>query len=93
MARVKSISDFEVLCYAKDFIERNKKETITIRQYAEIMKVKKSTMGYIFSRYLKRIDFSLYDEYLSVAKRNKYTGHVKGGENHFKSRINKKEND
>lgn len=92
MARVKSVSDFEVLCYAKDFIKRNMEDPISIRQYAEIMKIKKSTMGYIFSRYLKRIDFTLYNEYLSVAKRNKYNGHVNGGKNHFKSRINKKEN-
>lgn len=81
MSKTRSISDFEILGYAKDFIKRNEQNVLTIREYSEIVKVKKSTLNYCFIRYLKEIDFSLYNDYLEVAKRNMNYGIVKGGTN------------
>ena len=71
----------EILDYAKDFIKRNEQGVITIREYSEIVKIKKSTLNYCFIRYLKEIDLSLYNKYLEVAKRNMKYGIVKGGIN------------
>lgn len=86
MARKRDVTDLEVLNYAKDFLKRNEEKMVTIREYSEIVKVKKSTLNYCFIRYLKEIDLSLYNNYLCVAKRNMHCGGVKGGENHFKYR-------
>lgn len=76
----------EILGYAKDFIKRNEQNVITIREYSEIVKIKKSTLNYCFIRYLKEIDLSLYNKYLEVAKRNMKYGIVKGGINSKKGK-------
>lgn len=81
MAKMRIVSDLEILDYAKDFIKRNEQNVITIREYSEIVKIKKSTLNYCFIRYLKEIDLSLYNKYLEVAKRNMRYGIVKGGIN------------
>lgn len=77
----------EILGYAKDFIKRNEQNVITIREYSEIVKIKKSTLNYYFIRYLKEIDLSLYNKYLEVAKRNMKYGIVKGGINSKKDKV------
>lgn len=41
MAKMRIVSDFEILDYAKDFIKRNEQNVITIREYSEIVKIKK----------------------------------------------------
>lgn len=69
MAKMRIVSDLEILDYAKDFIKRNEQNVITIREYSEIVKIKKSTLNYCFIRYLKEIDLSLYNKYLEVAKK------------------------
>lgn len=79
MGKMRIVSDLEILNYAKDFIKRNEQNVVTIREYSEIVKVKKSTLNYCFIRYLKEIDFSLYNNYLEVAKRNMKYGVIKGG--------------
>lgn len=86
MAKMRIVSDLEILGYAKDFIKRNEQNVITIREYSEIVKIKKSTLNYCFIRYLKEIDLSLYNKYLEVAKRNMKYGIVKGGINSKKGK-------
>ena len=86
MAKKKIASELEILDYAKDFIKRNEQSVITIREYSEIVKIKKSTLNYCFIRYLKEIDLSLYNKYLEVAKRNMKYGIVKGGINSKKDK-------
>lgn len=86
MAKMRIVSDLEILDYAKDFIKRNEQNVITIREYSEIVKIKKSTLNYCFIRYLKEIDLSLYNKYLEVAKRNTKYGVVKGGINSKKDK-------
>ena len=81
MAKKRIASEFEILGYAKDFIKKNEQNVVTIREYSEIVKIKKSTLNYCFIRYLKEIDLSLYNKYLEVAKRNMKYGIVKGGIN------------
>lgn len=87
MAKMRIVSDLEILDYAKDFIKRNEQNVITIREYSEIVKIKKSTLNYCFIRYLKEIDLSLYNKYLEVAKRNMRYGIVKGGINSKKDKV------
>lgn len=87
MAKMRIVSDLEILDYAKDFIKRNEQNVITIREYSEIVKIKKSTLNYCFIRYLKEIDLSLYNKYLEVAKRNMKYGIVKGGINSKKDKV------
>lgn len=87
MAKKRNASDLEILGYAKDFIKRNEQNVITIREYSEIVKIKKSTLNYCFIRYLKEIDLSLYNKYLEVAKRNIKYGIVKGGINSRKDKV------
>lgn len=87
MAKKRNASDLEILGYAKDFIKRNEQNVITIREYSEIVKIKKSTLNYYFIRYLKEIDLSLYNKYLEVAKRNMKYGIVKGGINSKKDKV------
>lgn len=87
MAKRRNASDLEILGYAKDFIKRNEQNVITIREYSEIVKIKKSTLNYCFIRYLKEIDLSLYNKYLEVAKRNMKYGIVKGGINSKKDKV------
>lgn len=87
MAKKRNASDLEILGYAKDFIKRNEQNVITIREYSEIVKIKKSTLNYCFIRYLKEIDLSLYNKYLEVAKRNMKYGIVKGGINSKKDKV------
>lgn len=86
MAKKRIASELEILDYAKDFIKRNEQSVITIREYSEIVKIKKSTLNYCFIRYLKEIDLSLYNKYLEVAKRNMKYGIVKGGINSKKDK-------
>ena len=86
MAKKRIASELEILDYAKDFIKRNEQNVVTIREYSEIVKIKKSTLNYCFIRYLKEIDLSLYNKYLEVAKRNMKYGIVKGGINSKKDK-------
>ncbi len=86
MGKMRIVSNLEILNYAKDFIKRNEQNVVTIREYSEIVKVKKSTLNYCFIRYLKEIDFSLYNNYLEVAKRNMKYGIMKGGTNSKKNK-------
>lgn len=79
MNNVQKLSDSEIIRIAQQFIFENKQNELTLRNYAKIIGVSKSTLHNYFKSRLKGLNYNLWLDYLSVADKNKEVGRVKGG--------------